>query len=92
MAKNVQIIPVSGSLKFTNTAGNEVFYSQSGDTTNLIGDSGALLSISTDNLSLSSTARFNIPTRTPTGPDPEGTLGFEVAKNSLAFRGNSSVI
>jgi hypothetical protein len=86
MAKNVQIVPLSGSVEFQDTTEDNIKYTyNAGKVTISVGgvDVMSYESGSTNSVNISNTSRFAIPVRTSTETDPEGTLSFDTASNSL---------
>jgi hypothetical protein len=94
MAKNVQIVPLSGSIEFQDTVGANVKYAyESGRINVTVGGSDVMYFTSGSNIvGIDNSAKFKIPIRTPSVEDPEGTLSFDTADNALVFgNGGSSV-
>jgi hypothetical protein len=85
MAKNIQIVPTSGSIEFQDTAGDNVKYTyESGRINVTVGGSDVMYFTSGSNkVGINNTSKLTIPVRTPTPEDPEGTLSFNSEENSL---------
>ena len=85
MAKNIQIVPTSGSIEFQDTAGDNIKYTyESGRINVTVGGTNVMYFDSGSNkVGINNTSKLAIPVRTPTPEDPEGTLSFNSEENSL---------
>ena len=95
MAKNVKIIPASGSVEFDNGNGSKIIYTISGsvvEVTNERGDSLMELKDSdTKTVNISNDATIILPTQAgaPANP-PTGAVSFDSNTNSIAVGDSGS--